>query len=181
MQTEEKVHVGVNINKKKTAKIRVTNHRRNKHGIITSLDLTIYQNHKPFCLTRMGPNQIRLTLIFLELQDLSNKKNIKKLQWPSNDFMFKICDINEFIKAGNMVLNSLQIYVTESEKLVISDKEKQDIMKKFHVDAATGEHCGQKKLFAKIRDEFYWRYMTFDIARFVKNCNVCMEAKESEK
>lgn len=40
-----------------------------------------------------------------------------------------------------------------------------------------GGHCGQKKLYAKIRERFYWHYLTRDVAEFVRNCERCKRTK----
>lgn len=179
---DTKIHVGISVNKKKTPRIRVTNYRYNsKNANILSLELTIYKNRTQFCLVKYKPNsrEITYTSIFSCLQNLADEYKIEKMEWPDNDDIFEMCDMHEFIKAGNTSLNGLHIYVTKQAKMIYDDGEKHEIMKKFHVDDSNGQHCGQKKLYAKLRDEFYWRYMTRDIAKFTRNCSVCMQSKEN--
>lgn len=46
-------------------------------------------------------------------------------------------------------------------------------MTSFHNDPVFGGHFGQKKLYAKLRSNFYWKGMTRDIAEFIKKCEKC--------
>lgn len=58
-------------------------------------------------------------------------------------------------------------------KIVTQKKEQTDLMTKFHSDKLIGGHCGQKKLYAKLRNHYYWKGMTKDVAKFVADCNNC--------
>lgn len=44
-------------------------------------------------------------------------------------------------------------------------------MKIYHNDPILGDHCGRKKLYAKIRTKYFWKNITKYV--FVKNCNKC--------
>lgn len=44
-------------------------------------------------------------------------------------------------------------------------------------DKLHGGHCGSKRLYAKLRAYFYWPSMIKDIAKFVKECEICGRTK----
>lgn len=50
-------------------------------------------------------------------------------------------------------------------------------MEKFHNDSLFGGHLGQKKLYAKLGNNYYWRRMTKDIAQFIEKCENCRDNK----
>lgn len=60
-------------------------------------------------------------------------------------------------------------------------RKKNALMKLFHTDKIMGGHCGQKKLYAKLRSEYYWKGMTRDIAKYVQNCEKCLVNKPKVK
>lgn len=181
---DTKIHIGTSVNKKKTPKLRCTKFEARidydtGYYDVLFLELTIYQNHKKLISVqlRKETQKITLTLIFQTLEKIANENNIDKMEYPDNDVLLKKSGMVDFVQAGNSLLNSLHIYVTKSPKHVCDVKEQQQIIATHHVDTTSDQHCGQKKLYAKIRDNFYWRYMTRDIAKFVRNCSVCMQAK----
>lgn len=55
-----------------------------------------------------------------------------------------------------------------------------NFLKKFHDDPVYGGHTGQKKLYAKLRQNFYWKHMTKDIAKYVRACENCKLNKHSQ-
>lgn len=57
----------------------------------------------------------------------------------------------------------------------------QKILNDFHCDPLYGGHCDQKKLYAKILSKYYWKNMTKDIAKFVRNCDPCKLNKHTIK
>lgn len=44
-----------------------------------------------------------------------------------------------------------------------------------------GGHCGQKRLYAKLRTQYYWPKMTKSIAKYTKNCHICKMTKPMQK
>lgn len=52
-----------------------------------------------------------------------------------------------------------------------------EILQKFHCDELYGGHNGQKRLYAKLRSEFYWARMTIDTAKFVNECHTWKVSK----
>lgn len=177
--TEIKVYEGIiNNRKEKTPKIRLTN-MKIQNNVFMLVEFTIYKNHKKFVSITLKHEVERITIksVFSNLERETSKFLVEKLEWPNNDKNFEICTMEIFKMMGNNTLNNLKIYITKEPKKIYDGNEKEKIMKRNHVNISTGEHCGQKKLFAIIRDEFYWRNMTRDIAQFVRNCGVCEQSR----
>lgn len=65
--------------------------------------------------------------------------------------------------------------------LIESREARQKILQLFHNDKLIGGHCGQKRLYAKLRNEYYWPRMTKDVAKFVSNCHICKLSKPAQK
>lgn len=180
METDDtKVHVNVGINRKKICTVRVTSIITNRYNKVVSMDITIYKNHKQFNVIKFRPENQKITYkdMFIRLQEMADEHGITRMELPANDKLFEMCDMNEIIEVGNRSLSNLHIYITKEITRIFNDEEKHEIMLKFHVDPSNGQHCGHKKLFAKIRDEFYWRYMTRDIAKFIRECTKCIARK----
>lgn len=173
-----KVHEGVRVNRRTTPKIRITN-VRGEHDNFKFLEMKFYINHGLLFGMQLFPRMKKLTVecILLNVQKAADEYNIKAIEWPSNDRMFEMCNIEKFKEMANNALTNLQIYITNTPERVYNENEKQEIMQKHHIDVLTGKHCGQKKLFAIIKDKFYWRCMTREIAQFVRNCKECNESK----
>lgn len=94
----------------------------------------------------------------------------------SEDSIFKMCNTVEFKKSGNEMLKKakfLSIAIIKPPKVIDSVQEKLSILKKIHNDPMYGGHTGQKKLYAKLRQNYYWKHMTKDIAKFVRECENC--------
>ena len=158
---------------KNIARLRTTNIIRNK-GIITGIEITAYMKHKRIFKIKSVNERLTLKLVFLQLQEATDEMNINKLQWPKNDKIFEICNYNDFKCACEINLKNLQIILI-NEPLIISKKNEQiAILEKFHNDPIYGGHCGTKKLYAKLRNFYYWKGMTKDIGRFIRNCETCL-------
>lgn len=52
-----------------------------------------------------------------------------------------------------------------------------EILEKYHNDPLFGGHMGTKKLYQKIRIRYYWKNMSKDVAKFIKNCVTCQLSK----
>ena len=52
------------------------------------------------------------------------------------------------------------------------------MVKEFH-DSTLGEHAGIKRTLARIATQFTWKGMQNDVKRYVKNCQICQQAKYS--
>lgn len=74
---------------------------------------------------------------------------------------------------GNKLLNQLTISIIKPPKVITDASEKMALLEKFHNDPLFGGHAGQKKLYAKLRNNYYWKAMTKDVAKFIQNCENC--------
>lgn len=114
-----------------------------------------------------------LDFMLSRLDDEANKNNIRTAEWPKNDLFFTIFTIQNLKSSGNKTLKNLEIILTEPKAIVFTEDEKQKLMQIYHNDPLLGGHCGQKKLYAKIRTKYYWKRMSKDIANYVRNCTDC--------
>lgn len=176
-----KVFEDFTVNRKKTAKIRLTNMNIN-NGKIAMIEFKIYKNHETICSLILNQDNEILTLksILSRIENLANEHGIHELEWPSYDRIFEISTMQDFKIIANNTLKNLQVYLTKSPLRIFNDEEKLQIIEKFHNDQLYG-HCGQKKLYAKIRDVYYWRNMTRDIARYINSCEICKLTKPGRK
>lgn len=168
---------------RKNPRVRITNCKINKNGIPTQINLSAYKHHKKIFEIILGLDNEKVTLLALlsKLQDKAKIFNIKLIEWPLHDYIFEMCTVNEFKKLANTILTDLQINLVKTPKEIKNDEEKINILEKFHKDELFGGHCGHKKLYAKIKDHFYWRKMTRDIAKYIKNCKVCKLSTPNKK
>lgn len=100
--------------------------------------------------------------------------NIERIKWPINDRIFTKINIQNFKNACNSILKKLGIILTLVPKIISDDKEKIQIIKKYHDDPLTGGHFGRTKVHAKVKEVYSWKGMSKDIAAYVKNCKKCM-------
>lgn len=85
----------------------------------------------------------------------------------------------EKVLIGILKKNLHNIHITLCDvALEMNDKnERQRLLKLYHEDKIFGGHCGHKKLYAKLRANYFWKGMPIDAYRFVKNCEKCMRNK----
>lgn len=92
-----------------------------------------------------------------------------------------MCTITDFKNAANKILNKLQIRLIQSPAIINDKQTIQNIINKFHSDDLYSGHYGKKKMFAKLKDQYYWRHMTRDISNYVNNCHICKLSKPGRK
>lgn len=146
--------------------------------------MSIYKNHKKLfdCTIKSQNNEgITLSEIIAKIDEMSNAYQISKLQWPTYDKIFSHFKIAEFKNQCEKTLKNVEITLINRPQLIKSIDERQQILKKFHDDEIYGGHCGQKRLYAKIRSAHYWPKMANDVAKYVKNCHICKMTKPNEK
>lgn len=162
---------------RKIPRVRITNCKFNNNGLPTKLTLCAYQNHNKIFEIRLENEKVTLNTLLSNLEVETSSLNIKIIEWPLHDLMFKMCTLTEFKNASNNNLTNLQIRLITTP-IIIKDKEKrQEILNKFHFDELYGGHCGSKKLYAKIKDHYFWRNMSRDISKFVRDCHICKLSK----
>lgn len=178
----QKIYEGLTISKS-IPRIRTINCKINENGIPTKLTLCAYKNHTKIFNLTIGLDNEKVTIgsLLSKLQTQTSALNIKIIEWPIHDIIFKMCTITEFKKLANHILNDLQIVLIQTPVTVTDKQAKQNILKKFHNDELFGGHCGKKKLYAKLRPHYYWRNMAKDISNFTNNCHTCKLSKPNPK
>lgn len=164
----------------KLPRARVSNVTVEK-GIVTQLSITIYQKHKKILSICLNESKLTLERILTKLENEATAQKLFDIEWPFHDRIFALFSIDEFKSTGNKCLSKLSINLVTTPKNVATENEKTEIMTKYHNDELFGGHCGIKKLIAKITPHYYWKGMSRDITRFVKNCTSCKMAKPTNR
>ena len=130
---------------------------------------------------KLNPANANVTLEYslVRLEKEAGRNNFKKLQIANKDITF--ISINEFKEACNKMLKKLTIIMYQEPRAIENDKEKSELLKRYHYDPLYGGHIGQKRLYAKLRENYYWKNMSRDIAKYVKNCKQCLVNKAKVK
>lgn len=170
---------------KNTPRLRTTNIEINdKKGEVTGIEISAAERHKLIFkieITKKNNEKVTLKSLLSKIDKKALELNKKKMQWPINDELFKMCTINEFKKACEDYIKFVQISLIPTPEKITSEDQKQKIIEKFHNDPIYGGHYGQKKLYAKIRARYFWKNMVKDIANYVRNCDTCQKTKVLRK
>lgn len=168
---------------KNNPRVRISNYKLNEKGNAIMLTLSAFKNHSKIFEIKTGLDNEKVTLntLLSKLECETSAKNIKIIEWPLHDIIFKMCSIAEFKAAANNLLTDLQINLIKSPIRIDNIEERNKLLEKFHTDEIYGGHSRQKKLFAKLKDHFYWRNMTRDISKFVQNCHICKMSTPQQK
>lgn len=158
---------------KKIPRLKTTATNANKNGSIASIALTAHRAHRKLFSCALDGGKVTLTVFFSKLQKIANAYKIKQMQLSRDDKIFKLCKIQDFKEIGNKTLKTLTISIIKPPKPISDASERQKLLEKFHNDPLFGGHPGQKRLYAKLRDKFYWKAMHKDIAKFIENCENC--------
>lgn len=154
-----------------------------KNGTVSNMTVCAYQSHKKLFELKLANENVSIQQLFSKLLSAASETKVKKLQISADDSVFKLCEINEFKQCGNELLRkakNLTISIIKPPKVIECAREKMEILEKFHNDPVYGGHTGQKKLYAKLRQNFYWKGMTKDIAKYVRNCKNCKLNKHAQ-
>lgn len=107
------------------------------------------------------------------LEKEADSLNINKLRISNTDKIFTSYSINQFKCICNQTLKHLQIAIITPPQNVLTVEEKNNLLQRYHNDPISGGHIGQKRLYAKLRSGYYWKNMSKDVVKFVKNCEKC--------
>lgn len=118
-------------------------------------------------------SEASLRRIFSMLDDQAEAHNLNKAHITQNDLMFDYFSMAKFKEVGNEVLKNIRVILTTPVVKVLDEEGQLAIMKKFHEDPMLGGHCGQRRLYAKIRSRYFWKQMSNSIRTFVRNCHKC--------
>lgn len=145
-----------------------------KHKLIIEIDMSnplldapsnIYDSNSGISF------KLKESLQRLQLEGAS--RQIPRLQLSLNDNLFKFFNLEKFKHDCNITLSNLMIILVTPPKLITNEEEKLSLIHKFHTDPLIGGHCGQKRLYAKLRSYYYWKNMPKYISKFVKSCELC--------
>lgn len=117
--------------------------------------------------------KLSLEILLSKLETMANNLSIKSFQLSNDDQLFKYFTINKFKDTAEKTLKNLNIILTKAPITIKDEKQKLDLITKFHDDEILGGHFGSKKVYSKLRQKYYWKNMTRDIAKFTKNCKKC--------
>lgn len=166
---------------KQIPRVRITNAKIDKHNCFSQITLNAFQNHKKIFQFTLDNEKVTLNELLSTLQCEARKFNLKIIEWPLHDIVFQMCTIEQFKNASNNILKHLQIRLIQTPTTIDNKIERENILNKFHTDELYGGHCGSKKLYAKIKEQFFWRNMTRDISNYIKNCHVCKLSKPNPR
>lgn len=147
---------------------------------IAGMTVSIYKKHKKLfdCNLSASHNEtITLGDLVSKLDAMALAYQINKIQWPLFDKMFQFCRVEEFKQSCRDHLKNVEIILVQRPPRISSREEKLKVMQTYHNDELYGGHCGQKRMYAKIRNSYYWPNMSKDVSKFVKNCHICKLTK----
>lgn len=166
---------------KQIPRVRITNVKIDDQNRPIQITLNAFHHHKKNFQFTLDNEKVSLNELLSTLQSEARKLNLKIIEWPLHDIIFKMCTIQEFKKTSNNILKHLQIKLIQTPTIIDNKQERENILNRFHTDELYGGHCGSKKLYAKIKEHFFWRNMTRDISNFVKNCHICKLSKPNPR
>lgn len=65
-------------------------------------------------------------------------------------------------------------------KIVIPKTRRKEVLKECH-DDPTSAHLGSFKTFHKLSERYYWPKMRYDVANYVRSCDICQASKASSE
>lgn len=112
------------------------------------------------------------------IESKAKDNRIKRIQWPKNDIIFMLIDIQNFKDIYLQQNRRLRIVLTDAIKYISNIQNREIILKESHIDASTNEHYGRKKTIARLQSQYYWKCITLEATLFVKSCKQCNETKK---
>ncbi|RYX87425.1 hypothetical protein EON73_01410, partial [bacterium] len=142
---------------------------------IREIELKIFYKRRQIIKISLANCTIEKLLKLIEKE--ARAIEINELEWPLHDAIFKTCSIEDFKNACNQSLIELRIILLDTPEKIENNEEKVKIIEKFHNDKLFGGHQNSKKLYAAIRDRYYWKSMLKDIVKYTENCEICKKNK----
>lgn len=137
-----------------------------------NLWICAHLKHKQIIKIKMQTNG-RLSVILSKIEKELHENNINEAQLATNDEIFNIFTVDEFINECLKTLKTLKIALIKPVIHIKDKEEQQRILKEYHFDRMRGGHIGRNRLYAKTRAQFYWKNMSKDIAKLVRECKNC--------
>lgn len=147
---------------------------------INGNELKIYaqMRHNKLFEVRADVNErLPLEAILSSVERASSERKLFELQLRINDKIFNYCTAEEFKNACLNILKKVKIALIHPVKEVYDRGEQLKLIQEYHSDRIRGGHCGQKRLYARLRNQFHWRGMSKDIAKVIGSCKECMLCK----
>lgn len=120
---------------------------------------------------------IDLGQFFPILEKEAISRNLDKIQLNLNDDIFSLMTIEEFKQKAYKHIKKIQIALTPKICIVTDKEEQKLLLKKFHDDPMFGGHPGTTRLVNKLRQFYYWKNITKDVSKYVKECLQCQTNK----
>lgn len=134
-------------------------------GSIQNIELQIHKSKVKICTIKFNLSEANLKNMFEEIERAASARNIEIMQISLSDGILKVCTLERFKSAGNEALQKLKIIILKPRITVNDPKQRLAIVKQFHDDPLFGGHTGPNKLFAKIRNNYFWKNMTFTFTK----------------
>jgi hypothetical protein len=108
---------------------------------------------------------------------------LEKIKLSEKDNIFKTVSLATFKDVANSVLRKTIILIIPVPKNIKYRNEKDEIIKKYHMDPILGGHSGIRRTYNKIKQEYKWPHMKTEIANYINKCQKCQlnKAKNSHK
>lgn len=146
------------------------------------LRICAYQNkNEIFEIIHVINEMLSLHSIISMLKRAMNENNVKMIQWPNDDLIFNYFNADLFKNECIKVMKNEKIIFIDKVTKIERREDQLKLITEYHNDRIRGGHCGQKRLYAKLRNKYYWKGMTKDIAKFVRGCIPCMKNKPKRK
>lgn len=155
-----------------------------RNFIDENMKMMLVKNKKKLININITPNdfsELSLRKIFSMLEAQAEIQGFERIHIHNNDILFNYITAENFKVMGNEILNKLTILLTNPVMHIKDEKDKLAILNKFHDDPLHGGHCGQRRLYAKIRSKFYWKQMSKSIRQYVQKCHHCQVNKSYVK
>lgn len=137
--------------------------------------MTAYLRHKMlFEINIPLGDKLDLGVAIKTLNDAMEFNKLKEIQWPMNDQLLVHFGVEAIEENIFKYMKNKRIIMVKPPKEITNKNHQQELLKLYHEDEVFGGHCGSKKLYSRLRANYYWRNLSYDAYRFVKNCKKCL-------
>lgn len=116
------------------------------------LQVCAYLGHIEIFQVRTTVNEgLNLSSILLTLEKAAVNSNFNLIQWPKDDEIFNYVTYESFIEDCEKILKKIKIAMVKEPRTVDDKEEREKLLKLYHDDHIRGGHCGQKRMYARLR------------------------------
>lgn len=126
-------------------------------------------------------NVSNLHMLFCWIETAIYHFKYKKLKLSEKSRLFDFFSLSDIIAGGNAGLKKLDIYIIPVLMRIESTKQKQLIVRKFHINVNGDVHLPKDKVIHDINQLYYWEGMRNDVENFVKGCEVCKQKAKKRR